>query len=155
MPIESIITNLSAGLIPVIACVTTYIAIQQYKSNRLKLKMDRYDRRLSIYKSVIRIITIVQQKGSVDFEDIAQFRSSVAEAEFLFNADVSRFLANIDKTCFELWGTLLAIDALRKDPSSKQQFDNKIESKRQNIEWLVNQFKPAKIIFKPYLDISK
>lgn len=62
----------------------------------------------------------VQQKGRIGFEDIAQFRSSVTEAEFLFNADLSRFLANIDKTCFELWGALLAIDALRKDPFRKQ-----------------------------------
>lgn len=49
MCIEEII-KLSSGLLtPIIAIVATYIAYQQWKTNKQKLVLDRYDRRLRIY----------------------------------------------------------------------------------------------------------
>ena len=48
-----------ALLTPVIAIVATYIAWQQWKSNQLKLHLDRYDRRLRVYEEVRQILSII------------------------------------------------------------------------------------------------
>jgi endonuclease V-like protein UPF0215 family len=48
-----------ALLTPVIAIVATYIAWQQWKTNALKLHLDRYDRRLKIYQEVKKILSII------------------------------------------------------------------------------------------------
>ena len=42
----------SALLTPTIALVTTYIAIQQYRNNRAKLRHELYDRRVAVYNAV-------------------------------------------------------------------------------------------------------
>ena len=46
-----------ALLTPVIAIVATYIAWQQWKTNQLKLHLDRYDRRSAVYEDVRQILT--------------------------------------------------------------------------------------------------
>jgi hypothetical protein len=47
----------SALLTPTIAVITTFIAIQQYRNNRLKQRLDLYERRMAIYKAVTAYIS--------------------------------------------------------------------------------------------------
>ena len=42
-------------LTPIIAVVATYIAWQQWNTNKQKLILDRYDRRLKVYEEVVQI----------------------------------------------------------------------------------------------------
>jgi hypothetical protein len=56
----------AALLTPVIAIVTTYIAIQQYCANQLRLRHDLYDRRLALYNAVAEFIANVMQSGTAN-----------------------------------------------------------------------------------------
>jgi len=51
-----VITILQGLLTPLIAIITTYIAWQQWKGNQLKLKMERYERRLRVYQEVVKML---------------------------------------------------------------------------------------------------
>ena len=51
-----------ALLTPIIAIVTVYIAYQQWKTNELKLKLEKYDRRLRVYEEVIKILRDLELK---------------------------------------------------------------------------------------------
>jgi len=51
-----LIQLLSALLTPVIALVTTYIAIQQYRTSRLKFKLELFEKRYDIYQGVKKFI---------------------------------------------------------------------------------------------------
>ena len=84
-----------AGLTPVIAVVATYIAWQQWRANALKLKWDRYEKRLKVYQSVVGYLAVVQQEASVKTDDIRQLRIGTAEAQFLFNDEVPSFIDSL------------------------------------------------------------
>ena len=51
-----VIAILKALLTPVVACITTYIAVRQWRDNHLKLKMENYDRCLGVYQEVVKIL---------------------------------------------------------------------------------------------------
>jgi len=50
------VSVLSALLTPLIAIITTYIAYQQWQGNKLKLKMERYERRLRVYQEMVKML---------------------------------------------------------------------------------------------------
>jgi len=51
-----LIQLLSALLTPVIALVITYIIIQQYRTNRLKFRLEMFEKRYAIYQGVKNFI---------------------------------------------------------------------------------------------------
>jgi hypothetical protein len=52
--------QIAQGLLtPAIALITTYIAWQQWNATKLKMKMERYDRRLKIYQETHKFISEV------------------------------------------------------------------------------------------------
>jgi uncharacterized ubiquitin-like protein YukD len=81
-----------AALTPVIAIIATYIAWQQWRVNESKLKLDRYDRRLKVYKEIEGFLAVVIQNAKVSTNDIRQLRVGTAEAHFLFGNDISKYI---------------------------------------------------------------
>lgn len=87
------VLKVSQGLLtPVIGIITTYIAWQQWHTNRNKLKLDRYERRLQVYKEVVRFIGIGVQKANYDNDELMTFRPKVSEADFLFGEEVRKYI---------------------------------------------------------------
>src|SRR6267142_674771 len=94
MSIDEVL-KISQGLLtPVIAIVATYVAWQQWKTNQNKLKLDRYERRLSVYKEVVRYISVGIRDANYDNDELLTFRSKVSEADFLFGVEgeVSKYI---------------------------------------------------------------
>ena len=79
----------AALLTPVIAIVTTYIAIQQYRANQLKLRQDLYDRRLLLYNAVAEFLAHVMQEGATDRTQLITLLQKTRESYFLFGKEVS------------------------------------------------------------------
>ena len=48
---------MQALLTPLIAIIATYIAYQQWNTNKLKLKLDRYERRLRVYQKIVELVS--------------------------------------------------------------------------------------------------
>ena len=75
---------LSALLTPTIAGIAVYIAYQQWLTNRLRLDLDLYDRRLRLYQATIEYIDGVIARLNPTLEVISTFRRSTAEVDFLW-----------------------------------------------------------------------
>ena len=86
---SSVADWLSALLTPVIAAIAVYIAYQQWRTNRRRLELDPYDRRLRIYQATIEYISAALSFHPTT-EAIFGFRRSTAEADFLFGPDIRR-----------------------------------------------------------------
>ncbi|HEX9000672.1 MAG TPA: hypothetical protein VGB07_12275 [Blastocatellia bacterium] len=85
--------KISQGLLtPVIGIVATYIAWQQWKTNQNKLNLDRYERRLQVYKEVVRYISVGIRDASYDDSELMTFRSKVSEADFLFGDEIPKYI---------------------------------------------------------------
>jgi hypothetical protein len=95
--------KISQGLLtPVIGIITTYIAWQQWQTNRNKLKLDRYERRLQVYKEVVRFIGIAIQNANYDNNELMTFRPKVSEADFLFEEEVGRYIDELHRRAVKL-----------------------------------------------------
>ena len=88
MCVEEIIRIGSALLTPAIAITTAYIAKQQWQTNRQKLAIDLYDRRLRIYQEVKSFLAKITREGTVPTNSLLEFYSSITEADFLFEPEV-------------------------------------------------------------------
>jgi hypothetical protein len=79
-------------LTPLIAIITTYIAWQQWQGNKLKLNLDRYDRRLRIYQEVVKMLKTCANGEIQEFSVIIDFGAATAEGDFLFGPEIRQYL---------------------------------------------------------------
>jgi hypothetical protein len=92
---QTVVNIFSALLTPVIAIIATYIAWQQWKANELKLRMERYERRLRIYQDVIKMLSLIMRDADAKIEDLMTFRANTAEAIFLFGPEIQKYIDEI------------------------------------------------------------
>jgi hypothetical protein len=69
-------------------------AWQQWQGNKLKLKMDRYERRLSVYQEVVKMLKI-GSNGKPEWAEIIDFSGQTAEGDFLFGPEIREYLNDI------------------------------------------------------------
>ena len=145
---------LQALLTPVIAITTTYIAWQQWRTNRQKLNLEKYDRRLRIYQEVVKILQITMRDAKASPDDLLQFRTSVAEADFLFGKEIAMYIDEIYKRGINLWHWSRTYrDSTQEIPEG---YDHKkvVDEMHKELIWFTEQIEPAKKKFKKYLDIN-
>jgi hypothetical protein len=97
-----VISILQGLLTPLIAIIATYIAWQQWKGNQLKLKMDRYERRLHVYQDVVRMLKECANGELREFRVIIDFGASTAEADFLFGPEIRQYIDEISSRAGKL-----------------------------------------------------
>jgi hypothetical protein len=100
--VKAYVDLFAALLTPVIAMVTTYIAIQQYRANQLKLRQDLYDRRLSLYNAVAEFLAHVMQEGTADQTQLIALLQKTRESYFLFGKEVSDYVTDLYKKGVDL-----------------------------------------------------
>jgi hypothetical protein len=144
-------------LTPVIAIVTVYIAYQQWQTNRQKVELDRYDRRLRIYEEVRRILSIILRDAGASIDDLQKFRISVSEADFLFGPEIPEYIDEIYKRGLNLWRRNEEYRGYSQSQIKPPGYDHDkvVEEMNSELTWLTGQFEPAKQKFKKYLDVSK
>jgi uncharacterized ubiquitin-like protein YukD len=154
MCIDEIVRLSQALLTPLIAIVATYIAWQQWRTNKQKLTLDRYDRRLRIYEEVRKILSIILRDAKVSFDDLLKFRTSVSEADFLFGEEISKYIDEIYRRGVQLeyWnGEYRDYSQVKPEGYNHSKV---VEGMHAELDWLTKQFEPAKQVFKKYLDVS-
>jgi hypothetical protein len=77
-----VVIILQALLTPTIGVITAYVAWRQYHDSKLKLTLDRYEKRLIVYKAVRAYLSDVVATAKVKTEDIRRLRVETSEAGF-------------------------------------------------------------------------
>jgi hypothetical protein len=88
-----VVDVLSALLTPMIGIATVYIAYQQWRTNKTRLDLERYDRRLAIYKAVDAFYGEIGTLGTAKYPMVFELRRATAEATFLFPREIDEHLA--------------------------------------------------------------
>src|SRR5450755_2316417 len=86
------ITVLAALLTPVLAAFGAYIAWQQWRTNRNKLKLDLFERRFTVYDAAIQLINSILRAGKVDQADLNIFVSRTRSAAFTVGGKIENYL---------------------------------------------------------------
>jgi hypothetical protein len=155
MCMAEIIDISKALLTPLIAIVATYIAWQQWKTNKQKLVLDRYDRRLHVYEEVRKILSIIFRDAKASYDDLLKFRTSVSEADFLFGSEITSYIDEIYSRGVKLQYWSGEYRDFTQEMPEGYDHQKVCDGMHSELNWLIEQFEPAKQKFKKYLDVSK
>lgn len=96
---------MSALLVPAIAVVGVYIAYQQFRINKQRLRHETYERRLAVYKAVQKYLSEILRDGTTTFQRASEFYSEASEAAFLFDPSVQDKIDMIYKKSIDMVAT--------------------------------------------------
>jgi hypothetical protein len=145
----------SALLTPLIAIITTYIAIQQYRNERAKFRHELYDRRMAIFKAASNYLSIAtsyvtRENAEEEEKAFKEFLAANAESQFLFDKDDWLFLGVIHAT--GLVRPIARYMMKSGDPTTvKEQEQQLAESTEKHRE----QAMRLREVFVKYLDLKK
>ena len=86
----------------VISVVGVWIAYKQSRIAAAKLNLDLYDRRFSVFEAARNLILSVLQNGVGFSKDINAFHLGIADAGFLLNDDIEKYLDQLSKKVWQL-----------------------------------------------------
>jgi hypothetical protein len=147
---------LNALLTPLIAIIATYIAWQQWQTNKLKLKMERYDRRLRVYQEVVTMLRTCANGELREFSAIIGFGAAVAEADFLFGPEIRLYLDEISTRAAKLRSANVQYKDYTQPTPAGYDHEKIVNEMGTQTTWFVEQLEGfvAKNKFGKYLNIS-
>ena len=138
-----------------LAIITVLIAYQQYLTNELKVQHDLYERKFSVFTTLIDFLNAVIEKGLYHDNQSLKIRElfliKMRESNFLFEkkSKIPDYLANVFKKAEDFGVNHCVIS--NDDKLSKQEQIAKIGKER---EWLLEQLKNgAKDKFSNYIKL--
>ncbi len=138
----------TALLTPTIAVLGAYIAWQQWRTNRNKLKIDLFDKRHQVFENIKKFIASILTSGRVEDGADIQFLRDTKSARFLFE-DNTDILNLVD----EIYKKAVALDTLQKTEkgSSDEALEKNLDKQSEIKEWYIAQLRNIDEAFKEYL----
>lgn len=146
---------LQSLLTPVIAGIAVYIAWQQWQANKLKLALDRYDRRLRVYQHVVGFLSLVLRDFKPEVHDVIKFRVETSEADFLFGPDIPAYIEEVAKQALSSRIVHMEYRDYTQVPPPGYDHKKIVDEMHERSVWFAEQHEIAKEKFRKYLDISK
>ena len=153
---KEIIDIFSGLLVPITTLIMVYIAYQQMKANRVKVKAELYVDREKIFDATMDLIRIVASFGKAETKDIFNFLEKTQKSKFFVGKKVSKYLDTLREKAHELLRLEREIEKLaRRNDVADSEFKKYTDKTDELFLWFVKQAKEIEKIFKKYLDISK
>jgi hypothetical protein len=143
---------LSAFLTPVLAVTAGYIAWQQHRTARSKLKLDLYERRFRVYRGVMNLLGAVVRNGATSHDDLAKFYVETDEKRFLLDDSLCAYLTEIREKAVKLRSVGMLIDSRQIAEERRSQA---IEKDTELLQWFETQIEQVAQRFMKYLGFKK
>jgi hypothetical protein len=145
------VTTLAALLTPVIAVAAAFIAWQQWRTNRNKLKLDLFDRRFAIYDAARTFIGQLLAGTHASDAQTFDFLSRTRDAEFILDKDIADYLFK------QIYQRALTLTTLRSEmeglPMGEERTNN-VQRQREIREWFLQQHEALAQAFSKYLALE-
>ena len=128
-----------------------YVAYQQWKTARDKLRLDLYDRRFKVFQAVMDFIGHASSTDATSVQEIIKFDTARTEALFLFGGDkeLLDYLASIRAKSEEAHTAHAIAQGIPGPPNAQRtELTQRILKAK---EWLFDQPNVAKEKFARYL----
>lgn len=139
---------LSALLTPTVAVLGTFVAFQQWRTARNKLKFDLFQRRLAAYESVQSFLVSIMTSGKVSAEALSKYAVGTSEVRWLYGPEISAFLRE------NVWGKALDLQCLDAElegvPVSEERSAN-VRKQSEIKKYLHSLSKVVEEKFEPFL----
>ena len=93
---------LAAGLTPIIAVITVYIAYRQYSISKRTIKLELYEKRYNVFRALKKLLLVIYSKGNIEQSDLFEFLNGTDESPFLYDSDINEYLKEIFEKAIEL-----------------------------------------------------
>jgi hypothetical protein len=148
---EDVVKILSALLTPVIAVVTTYIAVQQYRLAKFKVRHELFERRLAVYKAVVEYLSYVVRPTPPADESATKMIRETADAYFLFRPELTEYLHLLYTKGIDLWALN---EELTDTTMEKEERKHKAVERGDLKKWFGNQYAVVMERFREYLALD-
>jgi hypothetical protein len=146
--------KISSGLLtPVIAVIAVYIAFQQQKINRLRLKHELFERRLAIYDSLKQFLGLVMREGKTSYETCITLLRDTNQSPFLFGAEISTYIEMVYNKGLELAKAHQSLhgDQRLQNGEDRNRTANQVS---EILTWFSDQFDISRKHFEKYLSLN-
>ena len=142
---------LAALLTPTIAIVAAYIAWQQWRTNRNKLKLDLFERRYAYYEAASELIRRILTSGKATDQVTSEFIHKIRGAQFIVGEAVATYFYK------QLYSNALDLNTLDDELQGLDVGPERsaIVGKRSDIKkWFSDQPEVLDDLFKPLLNLK-
>jgi hypothetical protein len=145
-------------LTPVVASLALYIAWQQHRTARDKVKLDLFDRRYRVYRGLMDLFAAVAADGTVSDEGLGKFYRKTDQKRFIFDADIRDYLDEVRQKVVKLRQAhrVLAGASTSGGPPVHHDFVmGASASQAELLSWFEDEIDRAGRKFEPYLGFKK
>jgi hypothetical protein len=138
-----------AWLTALTALLALWIAFQQHRASRAKLRLDLFEKRFRVYESLLELLGAAERDGQVKLEDIFRFSGEISYAPFLFGHEVVQYLAEVRTKAIILRGLNERLQRGDLPVGEERSAVSRAES--ETLIWLTDQFRQSVPKFEKYL----
>ncbi|SAK46531.1 hypothetical protein AWB76_00931 [Caballeronia temeraria] len=152
------LTGMVALLTLLVAAFGGWIAYQQMRINRTKLKVDRFDKRFEVYETTMDFVNDVLATQGTSGTNLDGFLQAVRKSQFLLGDDIHEYLLEIASTATSIEKFSKEINASSADAFfgvSKMRKEDALEKRDNAIDWLGEHHAyHISGMFHPYLSVE-
>lgn len=141
----------SALLTPLIAIITTYIMIQQYRNEKRTQRYQVFGHRHEIYEATMKLITTIIQNATISRNELSEYAFGVRNSKIFFGKDVNDYLWKLRVKASKLMTTV----SVRESKSIGEERNNLLIQEEELINFFIEQTDECKTVFEKYLDFKK
>ena len=134
-----------------IASVVVYITFQQHKTNKDKLRLDLFEKRYKVYKTLMEFLAHVVTYGDVEEKKVWTFNAETNDSVFLFGEEISSYINNVYKKAWELRTANFKLEHQKFRSETLKQVDATFNNREDVFQWFSKELVKTQEIFKPYL----
>lgn len=147
----------SGFLTPLIAIIAIWIAYHQMKSNRDKIRLELFERRMKIFSVLRESLGKILNDGSPKNIDLREFYFAVEQSKFLLNNDLQLYINEIEQKVRLMISQNVLLFGMNGDgglPVGEQR--NKIcNENTKHLLWLANQIEPLQTKFANFMKMNE
>lgn len=137
------------GLLVIIAAAVVLIAARLSRIARAGEAEKLYDRRLSVYREVVRVLSMIARDADVAGDELILFRSKTHESGFVFGREMAAYIDEVYDRSLRLHVTNTLIKG-KELPVGEERDKVTVENSKHMI-WLTDQVPLLRKKFEPYL----
>lgn len=88
---EILSNNILSLLAFIVSIVAIFISVLQYKTNKNKLKLDLFEKRIKFFYEFKKAKMIIQGSAQISYSEVISFRDNTAEIKYFFDKDIVEF----------------------------------------------------------------
>lgn len=148
---SSLIQTFSALLTPVLGITGAIILILQYYLQKMRWRLDLYDKRYPVFQATMDYLSFIKQHNSLSHDEWYKFLRNSKDKTFLFGKDVQDFIQLLYNKGVDFQEIGSVLNTLPVGEKRSQAVKNQSEL----FKWFCEQFDKSKELFGDYLKVAQ